>query len=60
MKPSYDIYASTESFARLPLEILGVPMIERARPEVLSDDEKVWLKSLIMTIRNEIIPKALD
>jgi serine/threonine protein kinase len=58
IKPSYDIYASTESFARLPLEMLGAPLSEKARPEVLSDDEKSWLKNLIMTVRHEVIPKS--
>ena len=56
IKPSYDIYASTESFARLPLEILNAPLDEKPRPEILSDEEKSWLKNLIMAVRNEVIP----
>lgn len=55
MKPSYNIYASTESFARLPLEILKAPLPFKEKPEVLSTDEKNWIKILIMTIKNEVI-----
>ena len=55
MMPSYNIYASTESFARLPLEKLKGPLSDKPKPQTLDLDEKNWIKILIMTIKNEVI-----
>jgi len=53
--PSYDIYASSEAFLRLPLEEMGDPLNSPPSPEILSEDEKSWLKELILTIKSEVL-----
>lgn len=53
--PSYDIYASSEAFVRLPLEEMGEPLESRPVPENLSEDEKSWLKDLVLTIKSEVL-----
>jgi tetratricopeptide (TPR) repeat protein len=55
MLPSFNIYASTESFARIPLELLNTELPPKPKPEILSIDEKNWIRILIMTIKNEVL-----
>jgi tetratricopeptide (TPR) repeat protein len=54
MKPSYDIYASTLSFARIPLTALNADLAPMAKPEVLSREEKDWLKKLVLMVKDEM------
>jgi len=56
MKPSYDIYASCELFARLPLEKLGVYLPDQEKAHVLNDAEKEWIKKLIFSVNRELEP----
>jgi serine/threonine protein kinase len=56
MKPSYDIYASCELFARLPLEKLGVHLPEMEKAHVLNEEEKDWIKKLIFSVGHELDP----
>ncbi len=58
MKPSYDIYASCELFARVPLEKLGVALPEIEKAHILNDDEKAWIKKLIFSVNRELDPLA--
>lgn len=58
MKPSYDIYASTQSFVRIPLMALKAKLKPIEKPEILSQQEKNWLKSLILSVKNEMRSSA--
>ena len=58
MKPSYDIYASTTSFVRLPLTAMGLVLSDLPEPDVLDFEEKSWLRMIIMNVRHEMTPRA--
>ncbi len=53
VRPSYDIYSATESFARIPLEMMGYPTPPRAEPAPLSEEEETWLKKLTVAASKE-------
>ena len=53
MRPSYDIYAATDIFARIPLEKMGFDVSASTPVEPLSDEEIKWLHRLTAAAAKE-------
>ncbi|MHC4887195.1 MAG: hypothetical protein ACYTGH_19120, partial [Planctomycetota bacterium] len=45
-RPSYDVYSATDTFVRIPLEIMGYNLPAKPRPEELSAAERKWVSEL--------------
>ncbi len=53
IRPSYDIYSATDTFSRIPLEIMGYKLPERPSTEPLTKEEQSWLDDLAAAAEKE-------
>ncbi|MBN2714127.1 MAG: protein kinase, partial [Planctomycetes bacterium] len=46
LRPSYDIYSATDTFARAPLEDMGCKLHPKKKPMPISHEEENWIREL--------------